>query len=101
MKLTKSYSDFYVNQIVTGPGISSMFQAKIFEKSSNCVCCEQDADLEHDIKECAKWEFVRDEYFKTDWKNCYIRNLLLNYRSNIGCWKIIMGYFNKAMDLLH
>lgn len=68
----------------------------MFGKSSNCICGEQDADIEHIIKECAKWDLVRDGYFKIDWRNCSIRDLLLDYRSTIGCRKIINGYFSEA-----
>lgn len=56
--------------------------------------------MEHIIKNCAKWDHIRNDYFRDGWRNMKIKDLLLDYRSTLGCKRIIYEVFNIVIRSL-
>lgn len=58
-----------------------LYQNKMLGRHGNCIYC---TDVNHIIKECPRWEYVRNRYFTINWDEKSFEDLLNDYNSTAG-----------------
>lgn len=57
------YSDFYINQVITGQGVFPRHQADRFNKNEMCIYVTAIDTIEHVIRDCVLIDDVRTKHF--------------------------------------
>lgn len=97
VNVKKIYSDFYLNQIISGHGIFPAYQAEKFKKTDICLCEQAVGTIEHVINDCELVKDARLKYLTTDLMQKDL-DYLLNHRSGTLALKMILKeYYEKNM----
>lgn len=69
-------SDFFVNQIYSGHGVWGPYQHRFFGRSSVCSCGQGEADEQHILFNCGKFDEIRREKFPHSFRSMALDDLL-------------------------
>lgn len=85
----KLYSDFYINQIITGHG---PYRLRLYGRCDVCICGSSIGDIDH-IKYCTLTNDIRTERPNFHWDNILITGLMLTYTDTVTLRKVMKIYF--------
>lgn len=60
---TRTKSDFYINQVITGHGALGPHQGRFYSRDPMCFCHQDVSSAEHVIKQCSNYDKIRKDYF--------------------------------------
>lgn len=97
VNVKKIYSDFYLNQIITGHGIFPEYQSKMFNKTDLCLCEQAVGSIEHVIKDCVLVRDTRLKYLTIDLMQKDLDYLLKHRAGTFALKSILKQYYEKIM----
>lgn len=88
------YSDFCVNQFISGHGVFPAYQNRMHQKNMNCICGCINGDVKHILYDCNKFVGIRETYYPRNYGVLTIRDLLHDKYVLYGM-KLIVDHFLK------
>lgn len=92
------YSDFAINQFLTGHGVFPVHQNRIFGKNNVCLCNNAIGTVDHLIYECICVSEFREKYFPSNYLNLNLLMLIKNPKCRMGLHLIVEYFLRKLLS---